>query len=95
MVSRKRKIAKVEAASLKQLREAAGLKQAEVAEAGTLLQGDISKLENRVSLDVVMLGTLRRYVEALGGELRLVAAFGTKTYELAGAEEEPSTAKKK
>jgi hypothetical protein len=35
-------------------------------------QGDISKLERRAD---VYISTLRRYIEAMGGELLLVARF--------------------
>jgi hypothetical protein len=74
---------------------ATDLTQVQVSERSGLYQSDVSKLERRPTLDDVTVGTVRRYVEALGGELRLVAALDAKTYELAGAEEEPNTAKKK
>lgn len=90
MQNRRRKAARVEVVALRDLRKKTGLTQAEAAEAGSLLQGDISKLENRVSFDVVTLGTLRRYVEALGGKLQMRAVLGAKTYELelTGVEED-------
>jgi hypothetical protein len=54
------------------LRAARGLTQAEVARASGLTQGEISRLERRLDLDGVRVGTLRRYIEALGGQLDLV-----------------------
>ncbi len=75
--------------------DATDMTQVQVSERSGLFQSDVSKLERRPTLDDVTVSTLRRYVEALGGELRLVAAFGKKTYELAGAEDPPRTAKKK
>lgn len=63
------------------------LTQVQVAELAGMFQTDVSRLERRPALDDVVIGTLRRYVEALGGELRLVAMVKTGTYELCGAED--------
>lgn len=52
-----------------------------------MFQTDVSRIERRPTLDDVTISTLRRYVEALGGELRLVAVVKTGTYELCGAED--------
>jgi nucleotide-binding universal stress UspA family protein len=63
--------------SLADLREFAGAKtQVEVSRASGIPQGEISKIENREDLDVIALATLRRYVEALGGELEVAAVLG-------------------
>jgi uncharacterized DUF497 family protein len=59
--------------TLASLRKARNLTQAEVAIASGLKQGDVSRLEARASLDGVRVGTLRRYLAALGGGLELVA----------------------
>lgn len=56
-------------------RAASGRTQVAVSEASGIDQGDISKLEAKGDLDAVEVGTLRRYVEALGGELELVAVM--------------------
>lgn len=55
------------------VRAAAGATQADVAERSGIAQGEVSKLEAREDLDRVELGTIRRYLEALGADLELVA----------------------
>jgi hypothetical protein len=37
-----------------------------------IAQGDVSKIEHRTD---IYLSTLRRYIEAMGGELKIVASF--------------------
>jgi DNA-binding XRE family transcriptional regulator len=64
------------------VREAAGKTQVEVATAAGIDQADISRLERRADFDDCQVGTLRRYVDALGGNLELVAVFGTKRITL-------------
>lgn len=59
----------VELAKLRQARE---MTQVEVAEAMNTQQASISKLERREDM---YLSTLREYIEALGGQLKLVASF--------------------
>lgn len=46
--------------------------QATIAQVMQIAQGDVSRLEHRTD---AYIGTLRRYVEALGGTLRIVAEF--------------------
>ena len=58
--------------SLADLRNACGLSQQQVALALGTSQPEVSRLERRGDLH---LSTLRRYVEALGGELRVMAEF--------------------
>jgi len=58
--------------SLRAIREGMGTTQVELADVTGMNQGDISRLEKR---DDVKVSTLRRYIEALGGELELVAVF--------------------
>ena len=67
--------------SLREVRELAGKNQVEVAAALEKAQSEISKIENR---DDWLLSTLRRYVEALGGELEVVAVLGDKRLRLRG-----------
>jgi len=69
------------AISLRELRKLAGRTQAEVGEAAGLAQSEVSRIEAR---DDALLTTLRRYVEALGGELELVARFGDKAMKISG-----------
>jgi DNA-binding XRE family transcriptional regulator len=58
--------------SLRDLRKALALTQEHVAEALGVGQESVSRLEKRSDL---LLSTLRNYVKAMGGELRLVAEF--------------------
>jgi hypothetical protein len=77
--------------TMKTVREAVGKTQAVVSEESQIDQGDISRLESRSDFDDCQVATLRRYLEALGGKLDLVAVFGDKRITIAGAE--PMTAK--
>ena len=76
---------KVEAewADLKAIREISGKTQVELAESLTCAQGDVSKMEARQDWK---LSTLKRYVEALGGELEVWAAIGDKRVRLRAVE---------
>jgi transcriptional regulator with XRE-family HTH domain len=71
---------------LKTVREAAGKTQVAVAEESQINQGDISRLESRTDFDDCEIATLRRYLEALGGKLDLVAVFGDKRITIVGTE---------
>lgn len=66
---------------LRELRQEAGMTQAEVAEIAEMTQAELSKFERR---DDHLLSTLRRYVTALGGELEVVAVFDNKRISLKG-----------
>jgi transcriptional regulator with XRE-family HTH domain len=57
---------------LNQLRQALKLSQQQIAAEMGVSQAAISLLENREDL---LVGTLRRFVEAMGGELELRAKF--------------------
>jgi transcriptional regulator with XRE-family HTH domain len=57
---------------LQELRKARNVTQVEVAKAMSVEQAAVSKLERR---DDMYVSTLREYVRALGGELKLVASF--------------------
>jgi transcriptional regulator with XRE-family HTH domain len=72
--------------TLRTLREASGKTQIDVARGSQIDQGDVSRLENREDFDDCLVATLRRYVEALGGTLDLVAQFGDKKISIAGAQ---------
>ena len=58
--------------SLRDLRQALALTQERMAESLGIGQEGISRIEKRSDL---LISTLRDYVEAMGGELRLVAEF--------------------
>jgi predicted transcriptional regulator len=55
------------------LRIARGATQAEVAERAGWQQAAVSRLEVRA--DDAKVSTIRRYIESIGGELRVVAVF--------------------
>lgn len=65
---------------LRALREAAGLTQEELAQRVAITQSQLSKLERREDHRI---STVRRYVEALGGELEIVAVVDGKRILLA------------
>lgn len=65
--------------SLRELRRLAGLTQVEVAAAMGIAQGEVSRLEHRADFH---LSTLRRYVQALGGDVEVVARIGDKSIML-------------
>lgn len=64
---------------LRAIRELAGKTQVDVAEVTDMTQSEVSRLEGRQDF---RLSTLKRYVEALGGELEVVATFGDKRVRL-------------
>ncbi len=57
---------------LSQLRKARGLTQEAMADLLGVTQAEVSKMERRTELYV---GTLRKFIEALNGELVIVALF--------------------
>jgi predicted transcriptional regulator len=67
--------------SLREMREMVGKNQVDVAAAIQTTQSELSRLERR---DDFFLSTLKKYVEALGGELEVVARFGDKMVRLRG-----------
>ena len=67
--------------NLRALREVSGKTQTEIAELVKMTQSQLSRLEHR---DDHLVSTLRRYVEALGGELEVIARFDDKSVRLRG-----------
>jgi transcriptional regulator with XRE-family HTH domain len=65
--------------ALRHLRQARDFTQQRMAELLRLDQGSISKIESRSDM---LLSTLRSYVEAMGGSLRLIAEFPDGVAEL-------------
>lgn len=57
---------------LAEIRKAIGMTQQELAETLDTGQGSVSKIENAADM---YLSTLRRFIEAMGGELTLTAKF--------------------
>jgi DNA-binding XRE family transcriptional regulator len=68
-------------ANLRAVREMAGKTQVELAREAGISQAELSRNE---SAGDHLVSTLRRYVEALGGELEILARFGDKTVKLRG-----------
>jgi DNA-binding XRE family transcriptional regulator len=66
-------------ATLRQLREMAGMTQAEVAAKLEATQSHLSQMEAQ---DDLRLSTLRRYVKALGGQVHLRAELNGRTFDL-------------
>jgi hypothetical protein len=56
----------------------------DVSVAMSATQGEVSRLEAREELDEIRVAPLRRYIEAIGGELELVARFGDRSYAVSG-----------
>ncbi|MEI6623240.1 MAG: XRE family transcriptional regulator [Actinomycetes bacterium] len=69
-------------AALAELRVSLGMTQQDVADALHVGQARISKLENG-ELDRNEIGTLASYVEALGGDVEIVARFGEERIRIA------------
>ena len=57
---------------LQELRKALSLTQTQVAETLNMSQTAVSKIENQTDMYV---STLRRFVEAMGGKLKITASF--------------------
>lgn len=66
-------------ASLAQVRKARSLAQTTVAEIMGMDQSEISRLERRSDL---LLSTAKRFIQAVGGDLHLVASFPEGDFEL-------------
>lgn len=64
--------AALEEMPLSELRQARELTQTTLSEVLETSQGEVSKIEKRTDM---YLSTLRRYVEAMGGELEIIARF--------------------
>jgi hypothetical protein len=77
--------------TLRALRTAAGLTQAEVSEATGIAQADISRIERKDAgdLDELVISTLRRYLGAVGGKLELTAVFPKTGHRIAVCGYEP------
>jgi transcriptional regulator with XRE-family HTH domain len=79
--------------ALQQLRKARHLTQEQMARSLNIGQDSISRLESRSDL---LISTLRSYVEAMGGALKIVVEFkeGTAVISSFAASEEPPKASK-
>jgi predicted transcriptional regulator len=71
------------------LRDAVGKTQVDIAQQSQIDQADISRLESRSDFEDCQVATLRRYVEALGGSLEIVAQIGDKRLSIVGIHKSP------
>jgi transcriptional regulator with XRE-family HTH domain len=79
--------------TLRQLRRARKLTQQKLAKSLHIGQEGVSKLEKRSDL---LISTLRNYVEAMGGNLSLIAEFPEGgPVSLSGVGEDPTVARRK
>jgi predicted transcriptional regulator len=67
--------AEVRAYRLVEIRETLGLDQSEVAERLAVSQSLVSRIESG-DMDDAEIGTIRAYLDLLGGEVEIVARFG-------------------
>ena len=75
-------LADVRRMRLPELRKARQLSQATLADLLKMSQGDVSRLERRTD---AYMSTIRRYLEAAGGRLRILAEFpDTEPIEIVG-----------
>lgn len=78
---RRRLDSEVRAYRLKEVREEQGLTQVELAERMHVKQPSVSALESG-EIDRAGLATIKAYVEALGGEVEIIADFGDRKVRL-------------
>jgi predicted transcriptional regulator len=71
--------AEVQKLTLRELRQGLEITQAELADAAEMTQSELSRLENRADHRI---STLRRYVEALGGQIEITAVIGNRRIKL-------------
>ncbi len=79
---KKRMIEEVRAYRLRELREALSLTQVQLASRLHVSQNRVSRLEQG-DIERAQVGTLRKYVEALGGTLRVEIEYGDERIQIA------------
>jgi predicted transcriptional regulator len=79
---KRRMLDEVRAYRLRELREGSALTQVELASRMSVSQARVSHLESG-ELDRAQLDTLRKYAEAIGGELRVEIALGDEVHRIA------------
>lgn len=79
---KERMLAEVRAYRLRELREQAGITQAQLAERIGVGQRQVSKIE-RGDVENAKVATIRRYLEAVGGELSLEYVIGDQRVQVA------------
>lgn len=81
-IHKQRMLTEVRAHRLRELREQAGLTQAQLAERIGVGQRQVSKIENG-DLDSTRIGTIRSYLHAVGGELTIEYVLGDQRIQVA------------
>jgi predicted transcriptional regulator len=79
---KKRLLDEVRAYRLRELREAANLTQIELASRLQVSQNRVSRIEHG-DVERAQVDTLRKYVEALGGTLRVEVEYGDERIQIA------------
>jgi transcriptional regulator with XRE-family HTH domain len=79
---KKRMMAEARAYRLRELREALSMTQVQLAELLDVSQNRISRIENG-DIERAQVDTLRRYVEAVGGHLRVEVELGESRFQIA------------
>lgn len=79
---KRRLLEEVRAYQLRELREALGLTQIQLAEKLDVSQNRVSRLEHG-DLERTQVDTLRRYVEAVGGRLSVEVEIGDRRIQIA------------
>lgn len=79
---KKQMLTEIRAYRLRELREEAGLTQAQLAERIGVGQRQVSKIESG-DLESAKIGTIRRYLEAVGGGLTVEYVIGDKRVQVA------------
>ena len=79
---KRRLLDEVRAYRLRELREQAGLTQAQLAQRIGVGQRQVSKIENG-DLDSAKIGTIRSYLQAVGGEMSIEYVLGDDRVQVA------------
>ncbi len=79
---KKRMLVEVRAFRLRELREASDITQVELASRMKVSQNRVSRIEHG-DIERAQLDTLRKYIEAVGGELRVEVEIGDERFLIA------------
>jgi len=79
---KRRMLDEVRAYRLRELREAIGLTQVDIADVLEVSQNRVSRLEHG-DIERTQVDTLRRYVEAVGGQLHVEVEIGDRRIQIA------------
>ena len=77
------RVSAIESDLRQEIRCAYAITQTTLAQQLHVSQNRVSRIE-RGDVDIAQIETLRRYIEALGGELTVEATFGAERYVLTG-----------